>query len=314
MLHNFLKLLLATSFFSSPANALLNGKRVYKKSQRHPVVALKIRSSNEITRCTGSFVSNNTIITAAHCFDPTASICGPDSHCKKNKGYNSLHLFKQGKTTLWIDNKPVNASYTVLRHPEYRSTQEIGYENYDVSNNDLSLIILSSTDTPRSFVRIAEHIPRKTLSAWTYGAGMTKAKLYNNPVTGEAYNIEENVGPMKKQKTFLKLTQPSTGLIEVQSELVGHHTENYTYNLSVKKGTQVLSADSGGPLIYQNQLIGIVRNFAFSFSSEQRSPQSVNTPFPVSGKSIFTYLGSPSHRSFFNLAKRFGGKVHLTTK
>lgn len=297
--------LLLSIFLYLPAEALLNGQRIPASTATatYPVVSLKIKNSGEVVRCTGTFVSKNTVITAAHCFDPVTSACNKIKNCRRLEESHAFLITNTKHTSLLINDLRYSDDFRVLLHPDYRSVHSIGYENYDKTNEDVALIVLPELPVRQTYVRVSQAPPRRGDALWTYGSGMTQVKLFNNPDTGEAYNIEENAGALQKRQSKLA-TSPSQGLLELQSVLIGRRVDNHLYDLTVKEGLQVLSADSGGPLIHDKKITGIIRNFAFAFF-----PHEKKNAMEISGRSIFTSLTTANQQRFLKSAEKHGGKV-----
>ena len=284
----------------------MSGQRIPASSAPFPVVSLKIKNSGEVVRCTGSFVSSNTLITAAHCFDPVALACRNNHGCHRDLAKNLISFQSSYPSFLSINEKSLSSDFKILLHPSYKSLNDTGIDGYDKTNEDVALVIFPKENFSQSYIRVSEQKPSKGTRIWTYGAGMTAVKLFNNPETGEAYNIEEHAGILNKKTSEIS-EEPTNGLLQLQAQLVGKKVNSHLYELEISRGLQVLSADSGEPRISKRKISGMGRNFTFSFFPTKKSSENME----VSGKSVFTSLTTDSQKAFLNSARAFGGEVNF---
>jgi len=240
-----------------------------------------IRVNDISVVCSGSFISGNKLITAAHCFDHLVSLnCLEDTSCSAQKLFinNKIHKFQ------------------VSLHPNYRPKRSMA--SYQSSSNfDLAVLELANINTSNYFDVFTGQLD-KSKPLEFFGYGMQSLKMKN--VGDRAYYQEQGRGRLTKGRVASSV-QSRGVLVSSQSHVLLDQN-----NKSIKpKISQVLRSDSGGPLIMDRKIVGVIRNYQISDAlyeaSASSQPELVNKSLKI--QSTFTILSHESTKQFLSTHK-----------
>ncbi len=217
------------------------------------VINYEVKTPAGLTKyCTGTFISSNTILTAAHCITDRASC-----ELYKISGKDIL-------ISLSEDSKPLTVSSTLLNSDFLNPpTQKDGKCHREINPRyDIGIIILE------------EHTQNKTMEiSTTFAISQIQNKKVQYRTIGFGDSIIESIenltakffrGYLKNQNNTRK-KQIGHLYLQVNNPMMPHTSERtkYVYNTSYKSTyhsqiAQIHPGDSGGPLINsKNQIVGV---------------------------------------------------------
>ncbi len=243
------------------ANAILGGSYVNSETTKYKVVLFDVRVGHSSIVCTGSFISSQKLITAAHCLENLNNKC---THCKPYILINNIKV-----------------QFNANIHPNYKSKSTT--DNYsDESNYDIAIIKLLNFKAKLHF-DIQTELQQKTnfKNLNYYGYGMSQLKKEKNKDL--IFYHESRRGTLKKGLILNGLAKK--GLIKKENSLL---TMSPKKHIELAKGSQVLRSDSGGPLIHDNRIIGIIRNYEIIDSVSEKQVRNISSSLPLRLVSTFT--------------------------
>lgn len=243
----FALLLIASTLTAYSAFAVLNGQ----VSLKYPAVVKidtlgRVIESRGVTRpdeflCTGTFVSDRLILTAAHCLCPLVAN-------KRDPKFSSFFPIPEN-----------NAAYSLKINDIEMAAAEIGFAPNAFGNHCRERLVLpASRDNDFAFIRLSK-IERRKLP-------MGMLEIDSSPVkSGDAVEV---LGYGNTQVKFLTKTPQSDDDVEYNlygTKFLGlnqvHSIDREGIRVMARFNdasvTTVLPGDSGGPLVRNGKLIGV---------------------------------------------------------
>ncbi|XP_041648023.1 duodenase-1-like [Cheilinus undulatus] len=198
---------------------IINGKKTKKNAMQYMASV----QSNKGHICGGFLISEDFVLTAAHCGKPTHVVLGT----------HNLRDY----------NKKMNYTVEVCKHPDYKGA---------VSGNDIMLLKLSrkaklgnksnikTIDLPSPKMKLKEN-KKCRVAGW----GWTKTGA--NKIENDLQDMEVAVIDLKKCKKQWRELRRSVELPDNVICAGGYNTKN-----------GICKYDSGGPLVCDNQAVGVV--------------------------------------------------------
>ncbi len=277
-----LLILMLSLFAASKSWAILGGVKVDNISTQKKVIMFDTRMNDISIVCSGSFISKNKLITAAHCFDHLKQLdCLGPNQC--------------GEQKIIINSK--EHKFKVSLHPNYQSKKR-SIASYQTSSNfDIAVLELSNVNV-KDYFKISESNLNSNKPLKFYGYGMTELRKLGSDQ--QTYYQEQGRGQLlqgiverPKYKNGLIVNALSSVILDNDNKAVGTSSGH------------VLRSDSGGPLLMDDEIVGIVRNYQISdiVSEAAKEPR-----FDVIGKALtiqstFTTLSHSSTQKFLKSHK-----------
>lgn len=220
-------------------------------TENKPQTALLITNYNEdrYVYCTGTWVSDTTMITASHCLSDSAT-----GGVRYIPGAGSI-----------VDNDDLDVLYTSGVTPQkvFIGAPEFTVERFDQSefqkgmNRDLAVLLFPAGTAP-AYVPILEAEVTETQELTMVGYGETNSPGEQSSNTGGKLDLRRRVGTNKLVK---KPGAADPGYAEVAAiipkEIYAVSGESITDGMTDKGKALVGVGDSGGPLLVGDALVGV---------------------------------------------------------
>jgi hypothetical protein len=233
--------------------------------------------------CTGTFVSDNTLVTASHCVDPnqpgaTAFVRATELATDQFESVYGAGIHAQSAITSGL-------------------IQYGGGSGLDVSQTfqDIAIVIFPDHSAPAT-TKIAASGPQPGDPVTIVGFGMTD--MHSDQSTDPSIKrTGSNIVP----RLAATLQLPSdTYLIEGRASTIG----------AVAKDTMISHGDSGGPLLTANQTVaGVASNISLTADLQSDLRQF----FTSDGIAFYASLGSNFFSSLAQQAKARGARIDVAT-
>ncbi len=266
--------------FTAPT--ILGGKSI-PESYFPAVIEFEISKSEKVVTCTATFISNNTLITAAHCVSSLNSACEKVHHDTsritiKDKTQN----FKKLKVKEIIS-QPDSYSGMNFNAKESECSQSIN------PRYDIALLILDK-NTKHPTIRISTTFPNtknKKYKFIGYGQSLFEEIELFSRKWFHNYETQFELGG-KKQIGYFKIIKQNFAM--PHETIFTKYLKGKVYDSSTTH--HLLFGDSGGPLLNDaNEIMGIASMF------NKNNITNEETGFLI-GYSLKSYF-SPLHREEF---------------
>ncbi len=283
---------LLSTILSINCFAILGGQKVEDKQIEDKIIKFDIQLEDQSIVCSGVAIGANRVLTAAHCFTHLI-----DKKCLLNNSFDSSNETCKTK----VKSNVSFGDYKIIIHPNYESINKS--EKYlSTINYDLALIVFSKKKFDE-FYEMPLEKGRQPSTAYKnylnkiefFGYGMSELKREKK--SGNTYFIENKRGDLRRSiaKDFSK----KNGLYFIKNSMLSYSNRQNKY-INFENG-QVLRSDSGGPVLAEGKLVGIIRNYVLKEKTteffEKERLNSLSTTQVVL-ESIFTDLTVPGVRQF----------------
>jgi len=280
------------------------GGQLLAASEYPEVVQFKIKRSNSTVNCTGTFISSNTILTAAHCLTEVIE-CKPYQVLGKN-----ISLVIDGV----LKKSPVKSILTNSEFLDPPSKQDGKCVRRTNPRYDLGLIIFKNEIQKKS-LKVSTQFAKAahknvSLKYRTIGFGnsiIPEIEIFSKKYFKDYDCIQEN-NRNKKQIGHIRL-KVNNEMMPLQSVFTEYIYDSASMTNYKSSYAQLLPGDSGGPLINnKNEIVGINSQF---HHKEITTEGKFGKVIGYKTRSYFT----PTHRieniKFLKLAKAYGSNFSL---
>lgn len=251
-------------------------------TSEYPSVGLiisRVEGADEMGVCTGTFVSSNTMITAAHCV--------------KSDSLKTMMYIPRDRFDLRLSQKKMNEIFaTGVKPVAYvdgdNGTDSDGAKKLSEVDNDVAVVIFPEGTAP-AVASIAKSPPPAAASVTIVGFGRTSLTD-----AGDQSAIQKRVG----QNSLLK----DDALARVYPDLLFITGEPTTIATATGGTSIAAKGDSGGPMFYNDQLVGIISVGTVSekvFSADAKG----------SGINAYLHMGGKHVQTVFDKARALGAVI-----
>lgn len=223
--------------------------------EQYPSVVL-LRVGDGI--CTGTFVSDYQLLTAAHCLENTTKV----------------EIVEQQKWSMLLGLKTVATATRWISHPLYKNQESVPY--------DLGLVEFPK-GTAKVFSKIysGRSTLGETITMVGYGHNEVKSEIVNEELQQKGSNI--------KRSGQNRINEISDGKIRLISSYSEHHAQVSGYQRGQKAG--LASGDSGGPLFNQKgEIIGVASGVDVTTNEKNHILTYISTYCDLSSESSQVFL------------------------